>query len=70
MSFEYEFSHDIYNARIKQGWKQRHVADEISISVREYQNIEAGKAIQNVKNFLRLVYVFNIDIQKYRKELC
>ncbi len=69
MSFEYLFSGDLYRARIRKGVNQQWVADAISLSLRQYQNIESGKAIPKLKTFLKLVYLFELDINRYREAL-
>lgn len=69
MCFEFIFSGDLYHARKKHGWSQQKVAEMIAISVREYQNIERGRVTPHLKTFLRLVFLFDLDIELYREVL-
>ena len=43
MSFRVQFSHDVLCARQARNWTQPYVADSISITLRQYQNIESGR---------------------------
>lgn len=69
MSFEYRFSMDLFNARTARGWTQPYVANCLSISLREYQNIESGRASPHLKTFLRLTFLFDLDVYSYREVL-
>lgn len=70
MSFKMHFGHDIYHLRTDSlKLTQQQVADAIPISLREYQKIEKGELSPGSEIFLRLVFFFNIDIQKYREDL-
>ena len=69
MSFEYQFSSDVFRARTNLGLKQAFVADAVAISLREYQNIEYGRVTPHLKTFLKLVYLFDLDIDAYREVL-
>lgn len=69
MSFRFTFSGELYHLRKANGWSQQYVADQINVSLREYQNIESGKRLPHVESFLRLVYLFELDIAKYREEV-
>ena len=69
MTFERMFSKDVYHARVQRGWKQPYVANILSISLREYQNIEYGPVTPHLKTFLRLVYLFELNIDDYREVL-
>ena len=68
MSFKLLFSGDLRRTRDSMGWTQPFVADLVSITLREYQNIENGKRIPKTETFLRLVYLFDLDIENYREE--
>jgi len=67
MSFRLIFSGDLLRARESRGWTQQFVADLVSITLRQYQNIERGSCIPHTDTFLKLVYVFDLDIQSYRE---
>lgn len=69
MSFRLLFSGDLLTARAAKGWTQPAVADAALITLREYQNIEAGRNLPSVETFLRLVYLFDMDIDHYQKAL-
>ena len=69
MSFKLEFSGDLCRARKERGWSQKYVAEAVSISQRGYQNIESGKVMPHVDTFLKLVFLFELDIEKYREVL-
>lgn len=69
MSFEYQFSSDVFHARTNLGLKQPFVANALGISLREYQNIEYGRVSHQLKTFLKLVYLFDLDIDAYREVL-
>lgn len=67
MSFKFPFSGDLRRTCDSMGWTQPFVADLISITLREYQNIESEKRIPKTETFLRLVYLFDLDIENYRE---
>ena len=67
MSFKLLFSGDLRRTRDSMGWTQTFVADLVSITLREYQNIESGKRIPKTETFFRLVYLFDLDIENYRE---
>lgn len=69
MSFKFTFSGNLYHIRKANGWSQQYVADQVKVSLREYQNIESGKRLPHVETFLRLVYLFELDIADYREEV-
>ena len=69
MSFEYQFSSDVFHAHTNLGLKQLFVANALGISLREYQNIEYGRVSPQLKTFLKLVYLFDLDIDAYREVL-
>ena len=68
VSFKFQFSGDLRRMRESKGWTQPFVAGLVSITLREYQNIEGGKCVPSVETFLRLVYLFDLDIENYREE--
>ena len=67
MSFKFLLSGDLLNARRARGWSQPVVANAVSITLREYQNIEGGRCVPTAETFLKLVYLFELDIQPYRE---
>lgn len=67
MSFKLVFSGDLLHARNANNWTQRFVADIISISPREYQNIEGGKCVPGAETFLKLVFLLELDVDRYRE---
>lgn len=69
MSFKFTFSGELYHIRKANGWSQQYVADQIKVSLREYQNIESGKRLPHVETFMRLVYLFELNIADYREEV-
>ena len=69
MSFEFQFSSDVFPARSNLGLKQHFVANVLGISLREYQNIKYGLVAPHLKTFLKLVYLFDLDIDAYREVL-
>ena len=68
MSFKLRFSGDLRQARDAKGWTQPFVTDIVSTTLREYQNIESGKQIPKTETFLKLVFLFDLDIENYREE--
>lgn len=69
MSFKLAFSEDICDARLNRAYTQQFVADVARLSLREYQNVEAGRAIPKTESFLFLVYLFDLNINNYREVL-
>lgn len=69
MSFKFQFSGDLYHARTSRKWSQQYVADQVGVSLREYQNIESGKRTPHVETFLRLVFLFELDVWSYEEEV-
>ncbi len=65
MTLKYKFSGDLLQARKGRGWTQPEAAEELGISLREYQNIEGGKCIPQTELFLRVVVYFNLAIEQY-----
>ena len=69
MSFKTVFAKDVYHARDKRGWTQPYVAEILSVSVRTYQNIESAKVTPRLPTFLKLVCLFELNIDDYREAL-
>ena len=69
MSLKLRLSGDILNARKSLGWTQPKAAGMVRISLREYQNIEGGKCMPITEVFLRLTFIYELDIEEYRKEI-
>ena len=63
------FSKDVFDARDKSGLTQAEVAEIVGISVRNYQYIEQGKCVPHGDTLLKLVYLFDLDIDRYREVL-
>lgn len=60
---------DILKARKIFGWTQQEAAGMVRISLREYQNIEGGKCLPTTEVFLRLKFIYKLDIEEYSKEI-
>ena len=69
MEFSTLFSKDVVHARDKSGLTQAKVAELVDISVRNYQYIEQGRFIPHGDTLLKLVYLFDLDIDRYREVL-
>ena len=69
MEFSTLFSADIYHARDKSGFTQAEVAEKVDISLRNYQYIEQGRVIPRGGTLLKLIYLFDLDIDRYREVL-
>ena len=69
MKFNTLFSKDLYHARKKFGFTQAEVAERVDTSVRNYQYIEKGKTIPHGDTLLKLIYLFELDIDRYREVL-
>lgn len=54
-------------ARIEKGLTQQQVADELYLSIRQYQRIETGKAQGSIDTWDRLEDLFNIPQRKLRE---
>lgn len=67
MSFNLAFSKDIFEARNRCNFTQQQVAEQVGLSLRQYQNVEAGRAIPKTETFLKLVYLFGLDVNNYRE---
>lgn len=69
MTFRFQFSGDLVRTRQAKGWTQMDVSNLIDLSLREYQNIEGGKCVPGAEIFLKLVFLFELDIERYREGL-
>ena len=69
MEFSTLFSKDVVHARDKSGLTPAKVAELVDISVRNYQYIEQGRFIPHGDTLLKLVYLFDLDIDRYREVL-
>ena len=58
---------NLKEARQKAGMTQKQVADELGISVRAYQDIEAGKYEGKIKHWDRLEDIFYIHQRTLRE---
>ena len=69
MKFNTLFSADVFHAIKKSGFTQAEVAEMVDISVRNYQYIEQGRFIPHGDTLLKLIYLFDLDIDRYREVL-
>ena len=69
MKFKKQLSADLYHARDNSGFTQAQVAERVGISVRNYQYIEKGEIIPHGDTLLKLIYLFDLDIDHYRESL-
>lgn len=67
MSFAYKFSKDICEARQRMGLTQEQCAEALHLSIREFQNIEAGRFTPRLPTFLRILDFFGLDFDDYRE---
>lgn len=69
-SFKSHFASDVYHARTAiPEFTQAHAAEILGISLREYQFIESGDRVPGAEIFLRLVYLFELNIDNYREDI-
>ena len=66
MSFKLRFSGDLCNARGKMGLTQMQAAELLSIALRTYQYIESGHKMPTLRNFFKLINLFELDANDYR----
>ena len=69
MKFNTLFSKDVFHAREKSGLTQAEVAEKVDISLRNYQYTEQGRFIPRGGTLLKLIYLFDLDIDRYREVL-
>ena len=69
MKFKKQLSGDLYHARDNSGFTQAEVAERVDTSVRNYQHIEKGETIPRGDTLLKLIYLFDLDIDRYREVL-
>ncbi len=69
MSLKLRLLGDILKARKSFGWTQQKATGMVGISLREYQNIEGGKCIPTTEVFLRLKFIYRLDIEECSKEI-
>ena len=67
ISFAYKFSKDICDARQRMGLTQEQCAEALHLSIREFQNIEAGRFTPRLPTFLRIIDFFGLDFDDYRE---
>lgn len=67
MSFAYKFLKDICEARQRMGLTQEQCAEALHLSIREFQNIEAGRFTPRLPTFLRILDFFGLDFDDYRE---
>lgn len=66
MQLEREFAKRVYHARASLGLTQRQVAEDVSISVRYYQNIEHGDKLPGSAVMLRLMLRLHLEAEMFR----
>ena len=69
MEFSTLLSKDVFHAREKFGFTQAEVAESVDISLRSYQYIEQGRFVLHGGTLLKLIYLFDLDIDCYREVL-
>lgn len=69
MTLKGKLSGDMVKARKARGWTQMEAAEMLDVSTREYQNIESGRCEPGTKRFLRIVYMYDLEITEYIREL-
>ena len=67
MSFAYKFSKYICDARQRMGLTHEQCAEALHLSIREFQNIEAGRFTPRLPTFLRIIDFFGLDFDDYRE---
>lgn len=68
MSVNFKFSSCLYHKRIERGYTQDQVAEAVKISSRWYQKIEKGETLPGTIIFLRLIKLFDIDVDDFLSE--
>ncbi len=68
MTLEEKFAQQAKYARKQRKYSQYEVAEAISVSVRWYQKIEAGKKLPNAVVMLRLILFLELDPEDFRDE--
>lgn len=63
----HKFSKDICDARQRMGLTQEQCAEALHLSIREFQNIEAGRFTPRLPTFLRIIDFFGLDFDDYRE---
>lgn len=66
MSFKLKFSGDLCHARSKLGLTQMQTAERLCMALRTYQYIESGHKMPTLRNFFKLITLFELDANDYR----
>ncbi|MBQ8765386.1 MAG: helix-turn-helix transcriptional regulator [Clostridia bacterium] len=69
MNLKFKFASLILNARLDKGLTQSETAEAVGISVRWVQRIESGQKLPGTLTLLRLIKLFNIDINELNEEV-
>jgi len=69
MSINFKFSAMVYEARVAHGLTQEEAAEAISITLRWYQRIESGERLPSTKVFLKIIFLFDLDISELKYEI-
>lgn len=59
---------NIKAARVRRGFKQTDVEDEIGLTYRHYQSIEAGKVNVTLETLFRLSKLFHVSVEELLKD--
>lgn len=69
MSVKFNFSSNLYHERIKCKYSQEQIAEAVKISKRWYQKIEKGEKLPDTSVFLRLIKIFDMNINDFINEI-
>ena len=58
------FAHEIFQGRTRSGLTQQAVADRVSVSLRWYQKIEAGRVVPSFLVGVCLMKLFDIELEQ------
>lgn len=68
MSLKLKFSGALLKARKERNLTQSQIANYLDISLRWYQKIESGRKLPGSLLLLKLILLFNIDVEEFREE--
>ncbi len=69
MNLKFKFASLILNARLDKGLTQSETAEAVGISVRWVQRIESGQRLPGTLTLLRLIKLFDIDVNELNEEV-